>query len=148
MRRGTIAVDFDGVIHQYSQGWRDGSIYDPPVPGAREALLQLMQHYSVYVHTTRDDYETARWITSQLELPTAYEWHGLVWQVQGLDPGRVDAWPHKLDIDIGRVEFWNNQDRLLVTERKLPALVCVDDRALGFTDWESALGMLLPEEVT
>ena len=27
-----VAFDFDGVIHRYSKGWQDGSIYDEPFP--------------------------------------------------------------------------------------------------------------------
>jgi hypothetical protein len=37
----TIAIDFDGVIHQYSKGWYKGEIYDPPVKGTREAITKL-----------------------------------------------------------------------------------------------------------
>ncbi|HYG15444.1 MAG TPA: hypothetical protein VEC12_06785 [Bacteroidia bacterium] len=49
-----IAIDFDGVIHGYSKGWHDGEIYDPPVPGAAEALKKLKEqgHY-IYIFSTR-----------------------------------------------------------------------------------------------
>ena len=39
----TIIVDFDGVIHWYRQGWKDGSIYDEPTPGTKEALQELKE---------------------------------------------------------------------------------------------------------
>lgn len=52
----TIAVDFDGVIHRYSNGWQGGVIYDPPVEGAFEAIRKLLKEgYNVVIHTTRAD---------------------------------------------------------------------------------------------
>lgn len=49
-----IAIDFDGVLHGYSQGYQDGEIYDPPVPGAADAMKKLKEqgHY-LYIFTTR-----------------------------------------------------------------------------------------------
>lgn len=141
----TIAVDFDGVIHQYSQGWQDGSIYDPPMPGAREGLVALMSEYAVYVHTTRDPEMTARWMARWLMLPTAYEREGELGSVfvavTANDRGGVDE--HMVYRD--PVEFWNDQERLLVSNRKLPAYVYVDDRAYRFTSWAYALPALLSD---
>lgn len=53
-----IAVDFDGVIHGYSDGWKDGIPYDYPVFGAREALTDLIdQGYHVMIYTTRCNHD-------------------------------------------------------------------------------------------
>jgi len=49
----TIAIDLDGVIHKYSRGWQDGSIYDGPTEGCADALAELAQRYRVVVFTTR-----------------------------------------------------------------------------------------------
>ena len=49
-----IAVDFDGVIHKYSKGWQDGSIYDPPMEGVKEALSNLISEgYEIVIFSTR-----------------------------------------------------------------------------------------------
>lgn len=50
----TIAIDFDGVLHAYSKGWQDGSLYDGPVDGAEEALLALdASGYKLVIYTAR-----------------------------------------------------------------------------------------------
>lgn len=51
---GTIAVDFDGVLHAYRKGWHDGTIYDDPVPGSRSAMAALMDRgYTIVIYSTR-----------------------------------------------------------------------------------------------
>lgn len=116
-RPKTIAVDFDGVVHTYSRGWQDGTIYDPPLPGALEALTKLMETYAVFIHTTRDARTVAGWLAER-----------------GFDTVvDVDGPSHP------KREFWNDQGALLVTDRKLPAVAYIDDRAIRFQHWEQAL---------
>ena len=48
----TILIDFDNTIHKYSEGWKDGTIYDEPVEGAIEAIRDLVAAgYKVIVFT-------------------------------------------------------------------------------------------------
>ncbi|SRR5258706_14658403 len=115
----TIAVDFDGVIHAYSRGWQDGSIYDGPLPGAFDALRTLMKTCAVMVHTTREPAPVARWIHDRSDINVS--WH---------------------DDEATLPEFWDRQDCILVTRRKLPAVAYIDDRGIRFTSWSQALADL------
>ncbi|HEY9369254.1 hypothetical protein [Streptomyces sp.] len=110
----TVAVDFDGVIHAYRKGWQDGSIYDEPIPGAFDALRELMERYAVFIHTTRDASDVAEWLINR-----------------------------GFNCRIGYSgKFWNDQGSLLITDRKLPAIAYVDDRGIRFESWAQALGDL------
>lgn len=52
----TIAVDFDGVLHSYTSGWKGpADIPDPPVPGAIEWLNKISPHFEVVIFTTRGE---------------------------------------------------------------------------------------------
>ncbi len=51
--RKTIVFDFDGVIHKYSRGWQDGSIYDEPVEGIKDLIDELRKTYDVVIVSTR-----------------------------------------------------------------------------------------------
>lgn len=113
----TIAVDFDGVIHAYSRGWADGSIYDPPLPGALDGLRRLLELDAVFVFTTRDIGQVATWLLG-----------------------------HGFNVRLGHDgPFWNERGPLLVTNRKLAATAYLDDRAVKFIDWDQALAVLLPD---
>jgi ribonucleotide monophosphatase NagD (HAD superfamily) len=113
-KRYTIAVDFDGVIHRYGKGWNDGTIYDEPMPGAREALARIHRRYNVVILTTR--------VNPAL--------HGGEEQLAG-----VEAW-------LEQHGFVRGEHYDEVTHEKVPALVYIDDRALHFDNWDQTLAEL------
>lgn len=50
----TIALDFDGVLHRYENGWTGDVPQEPPVDGARQAVAALRAlGYRVVVFTCR-----------------------------------------------------------------------------------------------
>ncbi|MFH0853419.1 MAG: hypothetical protein V1853_03360, partial [bacterium] len=53
--RRRLAIDFDGVIHKYSRGFDDGTIYDPPVAGTRQTLTKLREKWWIFIYTVRAD---------------------------------------------------------------------------------------------
>src|SRR6266705_1592938 len=62
----TICVDFDGVIHRFSKGWHNGTIYDPPVPGAMERLAQIAKRNDIIIYSSREQPVGIReWIVRQ-----------------------------------------------------------------------------------
>lgn len=45
-----ILVDFDGVIHSYTSGWKGTDVIpDPPVPGAIDFLICMIQEENIEV---------------------------------------------------------------------------------------------------
>lgn len=61
MPKLTICIDFDGVLHNYTE-WNDGKLNDP-VPGAVAAtrVLKRMGH-TIIVHTTRGEDEISGYL--------------------------------------------------------------------------------------
>ncbi len=116
----TIAIDFDGVIHRYSKGWKDGSIYDQPIDNAFKSIKNLMeQGYYVFIHSTRDPHQIQQWMNERQDY----------FKVQTISSSELD-----------HGKFWNKNDVVGVTQFKLPADLYVDDRALKFDgDWSKTL---------
>ena len=110
----TIAVDFDGVIHEYANGWGDGSIYGDEVPGAFRSLRLLMEQDAVFIHTSRDPAQVAAWLDER-------------------------GFPCTTRCD---ETFWNLSGILLVTDRKYPAVAYIDDRGIRFHNWGNTMAIL------
>lgn len=113
----TVSLDFDGVIHRYSQGWNGGTVYDPPMDGAIESVKAIMAKEAVFVLTARDTQQVCE----------ALEKWGL--HCVADDP-RNDR------------RFWNKKGVILVTNKKYAARLYLDDRAVKFDPergWEGAM---------
>jgi beta-phosphoglucomutase-like phosphatase (HAD superfamily) len=54
MAKQTVIFDFDGVIHSYTTKWQNAAIIpDPPVPGIKEAIYKIREHYRVVIVSSR-----------------------------------------------------------------------------------------------
>lgn len=54
MTKPILSVDFDGVIHSYTSGWKGATIIpDAPVPGALKFLRAAVEHFRVCVFSSR-----------------------------------------------------------------------------------------------
>lgn len=105
----TIALDFDGVIHDYTDGWRNGEIYGAATPGAFETIEALLERgYAVFIHSSRDPQHIQSWLPTQ------------------------KGWRFATEIILPDRRFWDVPNVVGITDRKVPAAIYVDDRAHKF----------------
>ena len=49
-----LCLDFDGVCHSYTSGWRGAAVIpDPPVPGMWEFLESAVHHFELHIFSSR-----------------------------------------------------------------------------------------------
>ena len=54
MNKPILCLDFDGVIHSYSSGWKGACVIpDPPVDGAIAFMLEALNHFDVVIFSSR-----------------------------------------------------------------------------------------------
>lgn len=106
-----LCLDFDGVIHSYTSKWEGARVIpDPPVPGAREFLINASALFEIHIFSSRSHQEG-----------------GLT--AMGDYVGDVLA-PDDRQMTKEEEEVF---DALVFATTKPPALVTIDDRAITFT---------------
>lgn len=105
-----ICFDFDGVIHKYSKGWFDGSIYDEYNPNVIDLII-LLQKISipVFICSTREPKQIKEWFDKKII-------------------------NFKTEIISDDTKFWNDLETVGITNKKLPAQVYIDDRAYKYNN--------------
>lgn len=123
----TICLDFDGVIHGYTSGWKGVSVIpDAPVPGAIDAILSYLDAgHIVAIHSSRSKSIRGRWAMKRY-LANAIGEH---WK-QGGRSKVYDA----------ECECWGDATAIVHRIKwpwfKPAAFITIDDRALTFNgDW-------------
>ncbi|MFL3050337.1 MAG: hypothetical protein ACJZ02_01465 [Candidatus Neomarinimicrobiota bacterium] len=48
-----LAIDFDGVIHDWSMGWHDGTCYGEPIKGSLEAIKYLSKDFTIIIFSAK-----------------------------------------------------------------------------------------------
>ena len=126
MSNKRLLIDFDRVVHKYTDGWKDGTIYDVPVDGAIDSIKKLQsQGWQIVIFTTRSkdgdsrNYKIQDWLESY-----GFETlcHGLI--------DYVDNLPF-------------SKSKIVITNTKIPARAIIDDRAIRFTNWRDILSYFI-----
>ena len=53
-RKRILTLDFDGVIHSYTSGWKGvRKVADPPVPGALNFIVEAMADFDIAILSSR-----------------------------------------------------------------------------------------------
>lgn len=107
----TLAIDFDGVIHDHNLGFHDGTVYGNPIPGAIEAVKKLSKKYKIVIFTCKAN--------PKRPLIGGKTGPELIWE-----------WLEKHDLK-SCVED--------VTYDKINALYYIDDKAISFNNWDNTL---------
>lgn len=101
-----ICFDLDGVVHGYTDGYQDGTLYDDPMPGSKELIDRLKENYEIVIFTSRLKSELKGYYSST-------------------DFNSVKEWLDKHNI------YYDH-----ITNHKVPAIAYIDDRAIEFRgDW-------------
>jgi hypothetical protein len=118
MAKPILCLDFDGVIHSYHLGWKDGKIYGQVTRGFWEWAEKAQQHFQLVIYSSRcanpgGQAEMASWMANECK-----KWRERVAYYESRTPPLIDF------------QF---------ASEKPKAFLQIDDRAIQFQgEWNSS----------
>jgi hypothetical protein len=110
MSKPILCLDFDGVIHSYSSGWKGADVIpDPPVEGAMRFIWDATEHFRVAIFSSRSNQP-----------------HGIY---------AMRKWLRRYFTEFWAADRTTCDDKLAEIEwptEKPAAMITIDDRALTF----------------
>ena len=107
----TIALDFDGVIHNDTKGFHDGTIYGAPIDGTKDALIELSKSFKLVIYSCKSN-PNRPLINGKTGTELIWEW--------------LEQWDMKQYISD-------------VVINKPNALIYIDDKGLKFESWNQIM---------
>lgn len=105
MSKPILCLDFDGVIHLYTSGWKGADIIpDDPVPGAFNFIIRALEYFEVHIFSSRSG-----------------------------QPGGIGAMEDWFIENGWEGTFLTGPEFLHFPTEKPAAMVTIDDRAITFT---------------
>jgi hypothetical protein len=153
MSKPILLCDFDGVLHDYTSGWKGPRcIPDPPVEGALEFLVLAVEYFDVCIYSSRstqwggkramkrwlwDKYaeiggvKRRRWFLGLpeiinepiIEIPLIPKWY----LDTILSNIHMDPWGYEIDYGVRRL-----LKKIKFPTKKPAAFLTIDDRAIQF----------------
>lgn len=119
MNKPILCLDFDGVIHSYTSGWKGADVItDPIVPGTIEFLIKASYEFNIHILSSRSH------------------------QLDGIEAMRnyIRHYYHEWLDSIQHADDYISDITKLIEfpTEKPPAQITIDDRAIQFTGtWPS-----------
>lgn len=118
MRKPILCLDFDGVLHSYTSGWKGADVIpDAPTPGMAKFLDRAVEHFDVQIFSSRTHQPGG------VDAMKRFVWDALAHHFDCPFAGD----PRDLDRAIAI------RDAISYPTEKPAAMVTIDDRALCFT---------------
>lgn len=119
MTKPILCVDFDGVVHSYTSGWKGESVIaDPPVPGTLKWLWKATEWFDVQIYSSRSKNHEA--VTAMFQ-----------WMVEHARKEFDEDHPMSFPKDQSREHY-----PIGFASEKPAAFLTIDDRAICFEgDW-------------
>ena len=151
-KKPILCLDFDGVIHSYTSGWKGANhIPDPPVNGALKFIAEATDYFNVNIFSSRTHQKGGRkamrnWLmekymqiggVKRTGYPSPFRQFNYIADI--LEPPK---WYYKYILNDTHMEPWGYEvydgvkkflKQINFPKHKPSAMITIDDRALCFT---------------